>query len=184
VAAGALWLAATIAVERRREGLVLLRARGASSTQLGALVGAQAALAAVPGAALGVLVALQVPGRSHAGDFVLPAVLTLGAVLLVVTAGAQVHAGRAHRGGRWRWVAEVLVVVAAVASLTVDPGSGTDPPCCARCWSPSPPPCSRCGWCRCRPGSRCAAPGARWAASSASRVRPACRWPASPPSPR
>jgi putative ABC transport system permease protein len=127
VAAGALWLAATIAVERRREGLVLLRARGASSTQLGALVGAQAALAAVPGAALGVLVALQVPGRSHAGDFVLPAVLTLGAVLLVVTAGAQVHAGRAHRGGRWRWVAEVLVVVAAVASLTVDPGSGTDP---------------------------------------------------------
>lgn len=128
VAAGALWLAATIAVERRREGLVLLRARGASSTQLGALVGTQAVLAAVPGAAVGVLVALQVPGRSHAGDAVLPAVLTLGAVLLVVAAGARVHAGREQRRTRWRWVAEVLVLAAAVASLTVGSStSGTDP---------------------------------------------------------
>ncbi len=75
-----------------------------------ALVGAQAAAAAVPGAAVGYLVGMLVPGRSGPTDLVLPAALTLGAVALMVLAGARVHGGRTRRAARFRWVGELLVL--------------------------------------------------------------------------
>lgn len=131
VAASVLWLVATLAVERRRAALVLLRARGASSLRLGALVGAQALVAALPGAAAGLALGLLVPGRTDAADLVLPAVLTLAAVALMVGVAAGVHGGRragggrAARGGRWAWVAELLVLGATGVALGVT--SASDP---------------------------------------------------------
>lgn len=125
VAAGVLWLVSTLAVERRRAALVLLRARGASSGRLAALVGTQAVLAALPGAALGLWVGLRVPGRTDPTDLVLPAALTLAAVGLMVGVAAAVHGGRRRRGGRWTWVVELLVLAVTVVALTVT--SASDP---------------------------------------------------------
>jgi putative ABC transport system permease protein len=125
VAAGVLWLVSTLAVERRRAALVLLRARGASSVRLAALVGAQAMLAALPGAAVGLWAGLRVPGRTDPTDLVLPAALTLAAVGLMVGVAAAVHGGRRRRGGRWTWVVELLVLAATAVALTVT--SASDP---------------------------------------------------------
>ncbi|QZN85185.1 hypothetical protein [Cellulomonas sp. C5510] len=128
VAASVLWLVATLAVERRRAALVLLRARGASSLRLGALVGAQALVAALPGAAAGLALGLLVPGRTDPADLVLPSVLTVAAVALMVGAAAGVHGGRrarGGRGGRWARVAELLVLGATGVALGVT--SASDP---------------------------------------------------------
>lgn len=125
VAAGVLWLVSTLAVERRRAALVLLRARGASSLRLAALVGTQALLAAVPGAALGLWLGLRVPGRTDPTDLVLPAALTLAAVALMVGVAAGVHGGRRRRAGRWTWVAEILVLAVTAVALSVT--SASDP---------------------------------------------------------
>ncbi|WHP16841.1 hypothetical protein [Cellulomonas sp. ES6] len=125
VAASVLWLVATLAVERRRAALVLLRARGASSLRLGALVGAQALVAALPGAAAGLALGLLVPGRTDPADLVLPAVLTVAAVALMVGAAAGVHGGRGARGRRWAWVAELLVL--GVTGVALGVTSTSDP---------------------------------------------------------
>lgn len=118
VAAGVLWLASVLAVERRRTALVLLRARGASSSRLAALVGAQALLAVLPGAAVGGWLGLRVAGRTEPADLVLPTVLVLAAVGLVVVAAARVHGGRRGPRPRRTWVVELLVVGLTVAALT------------------------------------------------------------------
>ncbi|MCV2393880.1 hypothetical protein OEB99_06135 [Actinotalea sp. M2MS4P-6] len=123
-ATGVLWLAARLAIERRRAALVLLRARGASSVRLAALVGTQAAAAALPGAAVGVAIAMQVPGRTDPTDLVLPAAVTIGAVALMVVAGARVHAAAVRRA-RWRWVAEVVVL--AIAAVALMSQTASDP---------------------------------------------------------
>ncbi|MBD3780115.1 MAG: hypothetical protein IE923_12735 [Micrococcales bacterium] len=125
VAASVLWLVATLAVERRRAALVLLRARGASSLRLGALVGAQALVAALPGAAAGLALGLLVPGRTDPADLVLPALLTGAAVALMVGAAAGVHGGRRARGRRWAWVAELLVL--GVTGVALGVTSTSDP---------------------------------------------------------
>ncbi len=125
VAAGVLWLVSVLAVERRRAALVLLRRRGASSLRLAGLVGAQAAAAAIPGAVVGYLVGMRVPGRSGPGYLVLPGALTLGAVALMVLAGARVHGGRQRRVARFRWVGELVVLAATGFALTAT--SGSDP---------------------------------------------------------
>ena len=125
VTAGVLWLVSVLAVERRRAALVLLRRRGASSLRLAALVGTQAAAAAIPGAVVGYLVGMHVPGRSGPGYLVLPGALTLGAVALMVLAGARVHGGRQRRVARFRWVGELVVLAATGFALTVT--SGSDP---------------------------------------------------------
>lgn len=124
-AVGVLWLAAVLAVERRRSALALLRARGASGAAVRGLVAAQGLLVTLPAGAAGVVLGvLAVPGATRPADL-LPAVAAVLAptVLLAVAAGRVAgRAGRADVGSapwRWRWVAEVLVVVAAVVSVVV-----------------------------------------------------------------
>jgi len=139
-ALGVLWLAAVLAVERRRAALVLLRARGASGVAVRALVAAQGLVVALPAGAVGIAAGLLlVPGPTRPADL-LPAVAAVlaPAVLLAVAAGrVPARAGRADLGSRawrWRWVAELLVVLAAVASVAVTrqrglagASGGTDP---------------------------------------------------------
>ncbi|WP_225753271.1 hypothetical protein [Actinotalea sp. Marseille-Q4924] len=125
VAAGVLWLVADLAVDRRRAALLLLRARGASSSRLAALVGVQALVAVAPGAAVGLGLALAVPGRTEPADLVLPGALVPAAVVLMVAVAARVHAGRRRRPLRRAWLAELLVPAATVVALTAT--SGTDP---------------------------------------------------------
>lgn len=124
-ALGVLWLAAALAVDRRRAAFVLLRARGASDLAVRGLAAAQGLAVALPAGLVGIAAGvLAVPGATRAADLVPALAATLApAVLLAVAAGGS-H-GRAVRAdvgttrSRWRWVAEALLVVAAGASLAV-----------------------------------------------------------------
>jgi putative ABC transport system permease protein len=77
-AAAVIVLAGRMIVDRRTEELTMLRARGASSRQVGVLLGRSSALAAIPAAAAGAALALAVvPGAGTAsggpGGGILPA---------------------------------------------------------------------------------------------------------------
>ncbi|WP_130783224.1 hypothetical protein, partial [Cellulomonas biazotea] len=129
VALGVLWLAVTLAVERRRAALVLLRARGASGWFTGGLCAVQGLLLGVPAALAGTAVALAaVPGPVSSGDLVLPLATGLAPAVLLGAVGGRVRATRAALagGGRpaaggaartARWVAEVCVVALAVVAV-------------------------------------------------------------------
>lgn len=124
-AVGVLWLAAVLAVERRRSALALLRARGASGAAVRGLVAAQGLLVSLPAGAAGIaLGVLAVPGATRPADLLPAAAAVLAPMVLLAVAAGRVagRAGRADLGSRpwrWRWVAEVLVVVAAVVSVVV-----------------------------------------------------------------
>lgn len=130
-ALGVLWLAAALAVDRRRAAFVLLRARGASGAAVRGLAAAQGLAVAVPAGLLGVAAGLLlVPGAVRAQDLVAPVAATLApAVLLGVAAGGALgRTARADVGAtrsRWRWVAEALVVVVAAAALVAVAQHGT-----------------------------------------------------------
>lgn len=139
-ALGLTWLAARLAVERRRRALDLARARGASRTGLALAVAAQGAAVALPAAAAGAALATAgVPGPVRAGHYVLPALLgTAPAVLLALAAAAPrpVDASPAtvRRARRRRAALEVLVVVLAALAIVsvrqrglVHEGAGGDP---------------------------------------------------------
>lgn len=124
-AVGVLWLAAVLAVERRRSALALLRARGASGIAVRGLVAAQGLLVTLPAGAVGIALGmLAVPGATRPADLLPPAAAVLAPTVLLAVAAGRVtgRAGRADVGSapwRWRWVAEALVVVAAVVSVVV-----------------------------------------------------------------
>jgi putative ABC transport system permease protein len=129
-AVGVLWLAAGMAVARRRSALVLLRARGASEVRVRGLLAVQGLASALPAGVLGtVLGVLLVPGRVDLGDLLLPAAATLlPALLLALAPGGTARAGRREaRGvlGPWRWVVEVLVLAAAALSVVTLARRGT-----------------------------------------------------------
>lgn len=125
VGVGVLWLTCVLAVERQRPALVLMRARGAATARLSLLVGVQAGLAAGAGAAVGLVLAVQVPGTTAPADLLPPAAVTAGAVLLMVVAAARVQPRRTARRPRWRWAAEVAVLAATVAAVSSGTGGQT-----------------------------------------------------------
>lgn len=125
VGVGVLWLTCVLAVERQRPALVLMRARGGATARLSLLVGVQAALAAGTGAAVGLVLAVQVPGTTAPADLLPPAAVTAGAVLLMVVAAARVQPRRTARRARWRWAAEVAVLAATAAAVSSGTGGQT-----------------------------------------------------------
>ncbi|GAA5164544.1 hypothetical protein GCM10023341_19710 [Ornithinimicrobium tianjinense] len=124
VAVAVTLLAARLVVQRRRPTLALVLARGASPTQLRWLVAAEGALLGVPAALLGHLAAVQVlPGGSRWWEWLVTAVVGAApALALAVTLeDASLLQERrdltASSRSRWRWVAEVgVVVLAALAT--------------------------------------------------------------------
>ncbi|MBD7917546.1 hypothetical protein H9657_04535 [Cellulomonas sp. Sa3CUA2] len=129
----ALWLGSVLVAQRRGAALVLLRSRGMSARALPMLVAAQTLVATVPGGVLGTVVGLRLaPGPVRLADLVAPALAT------VLTAGLAAFAAwrrsrqvapvrRAHHP--WRWVAELLVVLAAgtAAGLVASSRDAGDP---------------------------------------------------------
>ncbi|WP_454084622.1 FtsX-like permease family protein [Georgenia sp. Marseille-Q6866] len=131
-----LLLAARLLVARRRPGLALLSARGGSGWQLRAMLALEGLVLGVPAAAAGALLAvLLLPGRTAPADLaVTGAVALVPAVMLAASTSPRgLREGRADlggRSGRWRWVAEaVLLALTAVAVVLlvqrgVVPGTG------------------------------------------------------------
>lgn len=102
VALAVLWLAAVLAVERRRGALALAAVRGASRTGVRAAMAAQGLVIGVPPAALGAWAAALLVPRPTAllgvGVWALPLAVGLApAVCLAIVAGPAMRAGRPGR---------------------------------------------------------------------------------------
>ncbi|WP_312847497.1 FtsX-like permease family protein [Streptomyces sp. WAC 01420] len=143
VAAVVLLMAGGLAADRRRAELTLLRARGGSLRSLAGRLLAETAVAAVPGAALGLAAArLAVPGpRLPYAVAAAAAVALLACVALPLRAVAAHRAVRVHaarddlvsaRPSRRRTVAELTLLTLAVGAVvalrtrgTPDGGAGS-----------------------------------------------------------
>ncbi|PYF96817.1 putative ABC transport system permease protein [Georgenia satyanarayanai] len=129
-------LAARLLVSRRRSGLALLSARGGSGWQLRSVLALEGLVIGLPAAAAGALLAvLLLPGRTAPADLAVTGLVALvpAVVLAASTSPRGLRESRADLGtrpSRWRWVAEVvLLVVTAVALVLlgqrgVQPGAG------------------------------------------------------------
>ena len=118
-----LFLGARLVVDRRREALALVRARGASVGWLRLVVALEGLVTGLPAAAVGFAVGLLlVPGRVTAAQVALAAVAGLApaAVLGASVSPGSLRPGRADLGvrsrSRLRWILEVLVVAGAVVA--------------------------------------------------------------------
>ncbi|MBL0886636.1 hypothetical protein [Myceligenerans indicum] len=118
-------LGARLVVDRRRGALTLLHARGASGSQLRALVGLEGVVVGLPAAAAGFAIGLWVaPGQVTAAQVALALAAGLGpGAALALAAGprglreGRSDLGRAH--GRVRWILEVLVLAGAAVSTAL-----------------------------------------------------------------
>ncbi|WP_350349227.1 hypothetical protein ABIQ69_04690 [Agromyces sp. G08B096] len=124
VMAAVLVLAAGVVFERRRAGLELAAARGASDGQLRGALAAEGLAAGLPAAVLGGTAALLLsPGQTTTGGWIVAAAFALTpAVLLVASAPAlsPMRRSRADLGrapSRWRWVWEALALIVAVVAV-------------------------------------------------------------------
>jgi putative ABC transport system permease protein len=128
VAAAVLVLGCRLILERRRTGLRLLSARGASTAQLRALLGVEGVLVgvlpAIAGAAAAIAGAALVGAALGPLSFLPAALIGLAPVgiLIVLAASAAERPARADLGrtaSRARLIAEGAVIVLAVAAVTV-----------------------------------------------------------------
>ena len=118
-----LFLGARLVVDRRREALALVRARGASLARLRLLVAAEGIVTGLPAAALGLALGLVlVPGGLTVTQVALAALAGLApaAVLAASVSAPMLRPVRADLGGRSgsrvRWILEVLVLVSAAVT--------------------------------------------------------------------
>jgi len=125
-----LLLGARLVVSRRRRSLALLRARGASATQLRGLMAGEGLALGLPAAAVGAVAAvLALPPSSGAGAVgpgtfapALLAALAPAVLFALTTSPAGLRDARSDLGAtrsRWRGLVEGLVVVAAAVSVVL-----------------------------------------------------------------
>jgi putative ABC transport system permease protein len=127
VAIAVLVLGARVVFERRRGGLELAAARGASPGQLRGILLVEGLVLGVPaGIAGGAVATALTPGSDGVAGWWIAAVLALTpAALLVARAGELTPLRRARAdlgsvgGGRWRVVVEALVVLVAATSVVL-----------------------------------------------------------------
>ncbi|MEP6478770.1 MAG: FtsX-like permease family protein, partial [Rhodoglobus sp.] len=135
-------LGARLITQRRKAGLALAAARGASGRQLRGIGAIEGLVIGVPAAMLGVAASVLIPAPFDPVSLLIPALVTLTpAVLLAGTSpGRRLVASRTDLGGptgwRYRWILEVVVVALAALSvflllqrgLTVPDGSAAGDP--------------------------------------------------------
>ncbi|RZS64173.1 putative ABC transport system permease protein [Agromyces ramosus] len=120
-------LGARVVFERRRLGLELAAARGASVGQLRGILGLEGLAIGVPAAVVGGLLGtLVVAADAGAGGWLLTTAFALTpAALMVASAPAlsPLRRARADLGGagrwRFRWIAELIVVLLAAAAVVL-----------------------------------------------------------------
>ncbi|WP_022889800.1 FtsX-like permease family protein [Agromyces italicus] len=120
-------LGARVVFERRRQGLELAAARGASMGQLRGILAVEGAVVGVPAAVLGALLGtLAVPADGGAAGLVIAALFALTPALLLVSSAPALSPLRRARadfatrgGGRIRWILEALVAIVAVAAVVL-----------------------------------------------------------------
>jgi putative ABC transport system permease protein len=120
-------LGGRVIFERRRTGLELAAARGASTGQLRGILGLEGLVIGVPAAVLGGIVGtLVVAADAGPGGWLLVAAFALTpAILLVAAAPAHspLRRARADLGGaggsRLRWIVELVVVLLAAAAVVL-----------------------------------------------------------------
>ena len=142
VAAAVLWLLVSLILQRRRETLVLARARGASAGQLARVLVVETLLLTVPAAAIGATIAaIANPGSLPPALFAIPlAIAAVPGLLIAIAATSRAaRVGRADldpRARRWvRVVLELLVLALTVLAvvlllqrgLTTSTSLGVDP---------------------------------------------------------
>ncbi|UOE42538.1 FtsX-like permease family protein [Agromyces larvae] len=132
-------LGARVVFERRRAGLELAAARGASTAWLRGALGGEGLAIGIPAALAGGAVALRLtPGQTTWGGWLVAAVFALAPAVLLVTAApaltplrrARADLGRRPSRLRWVWEALVLVVTAVSVGLLLVRGptaTGIDP---------------------------------------------------------
>ena len=125
VAIAVLFLGVELLVERRRSTLALLSARGASAMRIRGTLALEALVVSVPAAAVATLATLTLlPGPQDALTFVLAAACAVVPAVVMAALGSsrtreERLAARGRGFVRWRWVAECIVVAAAIAALVV-----------------------------------------------------------------
>ena len=120
-------LGARVVFERRRTGLELAAARGASTGQLRGILGIEGlAIGAAAALAGGIAGTLAVPADAGLGGWLLVAAFALTPAALLVSEAPSLSPLRRARadlgttaGGRFRWVAELLVVLLAITAVVL-----------------------------------------------------------------
>ncbi|UOQ88337.1 ABC transporter permease [Agromyces endophyticus] len=127
VVVAVLVLGARVVFERRRTGLELAAARGASDSQLRGALAIEGLVIGLPAAAIGsVLGALAVPADGGTVGWYIAALFALTPMVLLVASAPALSPLRRARadfaprsGGRFRWVVETLVAIVAVAAVVL-----------------------------------------------------------------
>ncbi|MGX5696929.1 FtsX-like permease family protein [Agromyces soli] len=127
VTVAVLVLGALVVFERRRPGLELAAARGASQGQLRGILAGEGAAIGVPAALLGGAAGmLAVPADAGLGAWWLVAAFALAPALLLVSSAGRLSPLRRARsdlgragGGRYRWIAELAVLLVTVAAVVL-----------------------------------------------------------------
>lgn len=120
-------LGARVVFERRRTGLELAAARGASNGQLRGILALEGIVIGVPAALVGGAIGtVIVPADAGFGGWVIAGLFALTpAALLIASAPALSPLRRARadvgaRGGsRYRWIAEAIVAIVAIAAIVL-----------------------------------------------------------------
>ncbi|MDR6906775.1 putative ABC transport system permease protein [Agromyces sp. 3263] len=120
-------LGARVVFERRRAGLELAAARGASIGQLRGILAIEGLAIGIPAAVVGGLLGtLAVAADAGYGGWLLAAVFAVTPALLLVASApglSPLRRARADLGGsapgRFRWIAELLVLLVAVAAVVL-----------------------------------------------------------------
>jgi len=123
-------LVARLAAARLRDSLMLLRARGASANQRRLLLGLPALAIGVVATAVGVALALLLPGAElGVGGVVAVTATALAPAALLVLFSAPPERTILAGAGRLRLVGEAVIVLAAAASVAsvLQRGNGADP---------------------------------------------------------
>ncbi|ANJ26312.1 FtsX-like permease family protein [Agromyces aureus] len=120
-------LGARVVFERRREGLELVAARGASNGQLRGILAIEGGLIGLPAAILGgILGTLAFDADGGAAGWVVAAVFAVTPAALLIASAPSLSPLRRVRadlgaagGGRLRWIGELVLVLLAAASVVL-----------------------------------------------------------------
>lgn len=127
VTVAVLVLGALVVFERRRPGLELAAARGASQGQLRGILSGEGAAIGVPAAVVGGLAGmLAVPADAGPGAWWLVAAFALAPGLLLVSSAGRLSPLRRARSdlgrsgtGRFRWIVELAVLLVTAAAVVL-----------------------------------------------------------------